>query len=221
MKTHRIIFIFLSLMMAFSITAQTVDEAKQPVVNWGLKLQANASNIVLHNVYQDLHSIMNVGGEVGAFIDFNISKHFFIQFNWIGFAEHTDLVNNDLHDRLWTLGIEIPVYAMARFGNAQSGYVYFGGGPFTEFSLRGFMDGDTGKMDPYRHVVGVDEQGDEQFAMSDNHSGLGVYLGYELPCGLQFNASYQHSISDILAFAHSTAMSARPQKVIVGIGWRF
>ena len=70
--------------------------------------------------------------------------------------------------------------------------------------------------------VVVDAQtGEEQLAMSDNHSGLGVLLGYELPCGLQFNASGQYSISDILAFAHPNTMSAHPLKVMVGFGWRF
>lgn len=184
-------------------------------------MQANASNIVLHNIPNDLRSTMNMGGELGGFIDFNISKHFIIQFNLMYFAEHTDLISNNLHDKLWTLGMEIPVYAMARFGNAQTGYFHFGGGPFTEFSLWGKMKGDSGEMNPYKHVVGIDDQGEEQLAISDNHSGLAVCLGYELPCGLQLNATYQHSISDILAFKHQSAMSARPQKLVLGLGWRF
>lgn len=221
MKTHKIQFLAIAMMMAISATAQTTSDTKTPVVNWGLKMQANASNIVLHNVYEDLHSTMNIGGELGAFIDFNISKHFLIQFNLLGFGEHTDLTNNDLRDRLWTIGLEIPVYALARFGNAQTGYVYFGGGPFTEFSLYGALNGDSGQMNPYKHVVGTGEDGEDEFAMSDNHSGIGLYVGYELPCGLQFNASYQNSITDILAFKHQSAMSARPQKFTLGLGWRF
>ncbi len=221
MKTHKILLLAIAFMMAIPATAQTENETKASVVNWGLKMQANASNIVLHHVYEDLHSNMNLGGELGAFIDFNISEHFLIQFNWIGFAEHTNLVNNDLRDQLWTLGIEIPIYALARFGSEKTGYIYFGGGPFTEFSLHGIMDGDSGKMNPYKHVVGVNDQGEEEFALSDNHSGLGIYIGYELPCGLQFNASYQHSISDILAFKHQSPMNARPQKLVLGVGWRF
>ncbi|MBR0538874.1 MAG: outer membrane beta-barrel protein [Bacteroidales bacterium] len=221
MKIHKIQFLAIAMMMAISATAQTTSDTKTPVVNWGLKMQANASNIVLHNVYEDLHSTMNIGGELGAFIDFNISNHFLIQFNLLGFGEHTDLTNNDLRDRLWTIGLEIPLYALARFGNAQTGYVYFGGGPFTEFSLYGALNGDSGQMNPYKHVVGTGEDGEDEFAMSDNHSGIGLYVGYELPCGLQFNASYQNSISDILAFKHQSAMSARPQKFTLGLGWRF
>ena len=94
MKTHKILLLAIAFMMAIPATAQTENETKASVVNWGLKMQANASNIVLHHVYEDLHSNMNLGGELGAFIDFNISEHFLIQFNWIGFAEHTNLVNN-------------------------------------------------------------------------------------------------------------------------------
>lgn len=221
MKAHKIQLLAIALLFAITASAQNQNETKLPVVNWGLKLQANASNIILHNVYEDLHSTMNIGGEFGGFIDFNISEHFFIQFNLMYFSEHTDLINNDMHDKLWTLGMEIPVYALARFGNAEKGYFYFGGGPFTEFSLWADMNGDSGHQNPYKHVVGTNEQGEEEFALADNHSGLGLYLGYELPCGLQFNACYQNSFSDILAFAHESPMSARPQKAMLGIAWRF
>jgi len=221
MKTHKFFLLAIAMILAVSATAQNQNESKLSVVDWGLKLQANASNIVLREMPDNLSSTMNIGGEFGAFIDFNISKHFFIQFNLMYFAEHTDLTSNVAHDKLWTLGMEIPVYAMARFGDDQKGYFYFGAGPFTEFSLWADMSGDSGHMNPYKHVVGIDEQGEDQMALSDNHSGLGVCLGYELPCGLQINGYYQNSFSDILAFAHESHMSARPQKAMLGIAWRF
>ena len=80
MKTHKILLLAIAFMMAIPATAQTENETKASVVNWGLKMQANASNIVLHHVYEDLHSNMNLCGELGAVIDFNISEHFLIQF---------------------------------------------------------------------------------------------------------------------------------------------
>lgn len=222
MKT-RIITLILCLTMAIAAVAQNNGESKLPVVNWGLKTQANASNILLKGLPNEVHTEMAFGGELGGFLNFNISQKFFIQFNLMYFAEQTRVVSTTQNDPLWTLGIEIPVYAMARFGSAERGWFYLGGGPYTEFSLWATMDdGNGGTFNPYKHVVGTDEEtGEEQLALSDNHSGLGVLVGYELPCGLQFNASYQHSISDILAFTHGVTMSARPQKVTLGIGWRF
>lgn len=223
MKT-RISILIVTVLMAISSTAQNTTENQLPVVNWGLKLQANASNIVLHGIPDNMQSALNLGSELGGFLNFNISPKFFIQFNLLYFAEQTSLSSNNMSGRLWTLGMEIPVYAMARFGSTEKGWLYLGGGPYTEFSLWATMpDGDGGTMNPYKHVVGIDEEtGEEQLAMSDNHSGMGVIVGYELPCGLQINASYQHSISDILAFAHDgQTMNARPQKIILGLGWRF
>jgi len=220
---RKIFLVFVTfIIMGASSYSQTGPDPTTSVVNGGIKLQANASSIILKNVYENLHSTPNIGGELGGFIDFNVSKHFFIQFNLVLFAEHNDFENNGKSDKLWTYGMEIPVYALARFGNEDKGYVYFGGGPFTEFSLMASMTGDSGSKNPYKHVVGIDNNtGAEVFALSDNHSGLAVYLGYELPCGFQINASYQHSISDILAFSHGSNMSAHPYKFVLGAAWRF
>ena len=222
MKT-RITTLILCLTMAVAAVAQSNGETKLPVVNWGLKTQANASNILLKGLPNEVHTEMAFGGELGGFLNFNISQKFFVQFNLMYFAEQTRVVSTTQNDPLWTLGIEIPVYAMARFGSAERGWFYLGGGPYTEFSLWATMDdGNGGSLNPYKHVVGTDEEtGEEQLALSDNHSGLGVLVGYELPCGLQFNAIGQYSISDILAFAHPNTMSAHPLKVMLSLGWRF
>ncbi|MBQ8958542.1 MAG: outer membrane beta-barrel protein [Bacteroidales bacterium] len=223
MKTRKIRLLAIALLMAMTATAQNPTETQLPVVNWGLKTQANASNILLKGLPNEVHTEMAFGGELGGFLNFNISQRFFIQFNLMYFAEQTQMVSTTQNTPLWTLGIEVPVYALARFGSVERGWFYLGGGPYTEFSLWATMDDGSGDtLNPYKHVVGIDDEtGEEQLAMTDSHSGLGVLLGYELPCGLQFNASGQYSISDILAFAHPNTMSAHPLKVMLGFGWRF
>ena len=137
-KTNFWVLIALLFMNVVSATAQeTSQEERMPIVNGGLKVQANASNFWLKNIptNPNLRSTMNAGGELGGFIDFNISKNFFIQFNLMLFAEHSDLHNDNKKDKMWTLGLEIPVYLLGRYGNPRTGYVYFGGGPFTELAL--------------------------------------------------------------------------------------
>ena len=223
-KTIFWVLIALLFVNVVSATAQeTSQEERMPIVNGGLKLQANASNFWLKNIptNPNLRSTMNAGGELGGFIDFNISKNFFIQFNLMLFAEHSDLHNDNKKDKMWTLGLEIPVYLLGRYGNPRTGYVYFGGGPFTEFALWGELKGSTAKRNPYKHIIDGSNPEEEAYAFADNYSGLAAYVGYELPCRLQFNASYQFGISDMLLFEHDKSTHAHTQKVTLGLAYRF
>lgn len=196
---------------------------KSKVVNGGIKLQANSSNFIMNIPslgFTSMTSNMNVGAELGGFIDFNVSKHCVIQFNLMLVSEQQQLDNEGKHDQLWTLGLEIPLYILGRYGNHRQGYILFGGGPYTEFSLWARMTGDTDGRNPYHHVVDTSADGESIFALSDNHSGLAAYLGYEFPFGLQINATYQVSLSNILNINNSAAY-CYPQKVTFGLGYRF
>lgn len=219
-KTNFWLIVALLCIQVLSIAAQ---EERMPIVNGGLKLQANASNFWLKNIPNNPHltSTMNAGGELGGFIDFNISKHFLIQFNLLMFAEHNDLHNDDKQDKMLTLGLEIPVYLLGRYGDSRAGHVYFGGGPFTEFALWGKLMGSTEGRNPYQHVIDDTNPEEPARAFADNYSGLAAYIGYELPCGLQFNASYQFGISDMLLFEHDKSTHAHTQKVTFGLAYRF
>jgi len=225
MKKYTVILSLILLFCGSVAMAAEPDDTlrtKLPIVSGGVKVQANLSHLWAHNVPGGIHTSPSFSGDIGGFIDFNVSKHFFIQFNLLAVGERCIVHEEISNEPLQSVGVEIPVYLMGRFGNARKGYVYFGGGPYTEFVLWARMNGEEGPFNPYHHVVGTDElSGDEVFALSDNHSGLGVFVGYEFPFGLQINASYQYSFSDIFAFGHDDGMSLHPQKAMLGLAWRF
>lgn len=225
MTTLKTILMFILFVCSSSIFAAASDSTspKHKVVNGGIKLQMNSSNFIMNILssgYNSMTSQMNIGAEIGGFIDFNVSKHCIIQFNLMLVSEQQDLHNSGNHDQLWTLGMEIPLYVLGRYGNPQKGYILFGGGPYTEFALWARMNGHTEGRNPYQHIIDTSDDGDSIFALSDNHSGLAAYIGYEFPFGLQINATYQASLSNILNL-NSSAAYCYPQKVTFGIGYRF
>jgi len=225
MKKYSLIACLILLLCGNIAIASTVNDTippKMPIVSGGVKVQANMTHLWAHNVPGGIKTTPHFSGDIGGFIDFNISNRFFIQFNLLVTGERCIVLDAGNRSPLQAIGVEIPVYLLGRFGNPQKGYFYFGGGPYTEFVIWGRMKGDDGPFNPYHHIVGTDDStGEDILALSDNHSGLGVYLGYEFPFGLQINASYQYSFSDIFAFQHDKGMSLHPQKAMVGFAWRF
>lgn len=220
-KTNFWVLIALLFMNVVSATAQ---EERMPIVNGGLKMQANTSNFLLKHISAnpELSSTMNVGAELGGFVDFNITQHFLIQLNLMLFAEQNDLHQGNKNDKLWTLGLEIPVYFLGRYGNDQAGYVHFGGGPFTEFDLWGEMKGSNAAHNPYKPFTENAELKEDTYAFSDSYSGgLAAYVGYEFPFRMQINASYKFGISNLLQFGADNSTPAYTQKVTLGLAYRF
>lgn len=215
------ILAFSALLLASLLCrAQQPEEEAVPVVNWGVKVQANASNFRMKNIptMPELTSQMNIGGELGGFIDFNISRRFRLQFNLLWGYEQNTLDFGDRTAPMRAAVIEVPVFALWRFGDARRGWLNIGGGPYTEFIVWGELEG----VNPFRHVITDDATGQQNIVTADSHSGLAAFVGYELPCGLRLNATYHFGISDMLLFEHNSRDTyQRPQKVTLGLGWRF
>lgn len=201
------------------VAQETAQEERMPIVNGGLKLQANASNFLLNLPSNpNLRTTMNAGAELGGFVDFNIAKHFLIQLNLMMVAEHCDVHNTHAQDKMLTLGLEVPVYFLGRYGNKHAGYVYFGGGPFTEFNLWNINQAHPAKS-MFQHTNELVDMTDAVHEFGNNYSGgLAAYVGYELPCRLQFNASYMFGISSNMLQKDSYAHT---QKVTFGLAYRF
>lgn len=56
--------------------------------------------------------------------------------------------------------------------------------------------------------------------MKDSDTGFGVKVGYEFASGLQINASYKASVTNIMD-ANSSDVKMYPQYVSLGIAYRF
>ncbi len=215
-KSAILLFVLLPLLLC----AQGVDSVK--VVNYGVRASANVSQLVLHGIPRDIDPSPSVGVEGGAYLDFNIGRRFFVRFNALYSFQRSTLVMDGILCGLASSSVEIPVYAAWRFGGRSSGWGFVGVGPYTEFIVWGRLETEGGAFNPYHHVIDVDAiTGHETFAMADSHSGFGVVIGYELPCGFFIDFTAQMALTDLLAFDHNDGMWVRPLKSTLGLGWRF
>lgn len=215
--------IFVTILIAAApllVCAQQTDSVK--VINFGVRINTNLSQPVLHGIPRDIKASPSVGAEGGMFIDFNIGRRFFIRFNTLYGLQRSTLTMDGTACPLVAASVEIPVYAAWRFGNTRTGWGVVGVGPYTEFITWGRLNAADETFNPYHHVIDVDvSTGQETLAMSDSHSGFGAMVGYEIPCGLFFDATAQMALTDLLAFDHGDGMWVRPLKITLGLGWRF
>ncbi|MBR1480946.1 MAG: outer membrane beta-barrel protein [Paludibacteraceae bacterium] len=211
----------------------SIDQERLPkIVSGGLLLNANISNFIIANRTQTWSSYMHIGADLGGFIDFRVTKHFAIQGRLLFTAESNRFEADKQDKHLWSFGMDIPVFFMGRFGNMDKGYLQFGAGPFTHFTFASnvnvYTNNEAAQASPAR-LPQEEAKPDYSslYALHDNHSGIAVTIGYEFPIGIQINANYQVSLSDILTFYHQNKGSdianaaIYPQRVSLGIGYRW
>ena len=175
---------------------------------------------------------MRIGGEIGGFLDFSLTKHFGIQPQVIftahqNYFKEADGSRNDL----WSFGAEIPIYFLGRFGNREKGYIQFGGGIFTHFTFA------SNVKNKYQNVEKVEKKAVKSetvvydysrlYTLHDNHFGVCLTVGYELPFGMQIHAQYKVSLSDIAGFYSEKKGTADadaliyPQSISLMLGYRW
>lgn len=211
----------------------SLDQEKLPrLVSGGLLANANMSNFIITRNNKPMSSYMHIGGEFGGFMDFRITKHFSIQPQVIFTAHQNYFAATDTANHLWSFGMDIPVYFLGRFGNMEKGYIQFGGGIFTHFTFASNIAGKFKNVDESAAVTTPATPTDTHdysrlYSLHDNHFGVAVTVGYEFPIGIQINAHYKVSLSDIAGFYKeykgqeiANAM-IYPQSVSLGIGYRW
>ena len=203
----------------------SLDQEKLPkLVTGGVLMNANISNFITSHSDGHLSSYMKVGGETGGFIHFRVTKHFAIEGRAILTAEQNQFGVDETMRMLWSFGMDIPVYFLGRFGNMQKGYLQFGAGPFTHFTFASNIANNYSnnlatkpidKGDPYEKL----------YVLHDNHSGVTATIGYEFPIGIQINANYLVSLTDIFNYykqeGKETVKSIYPQRISLGIAYRW
>ena len=202
----------------------SLDQEQLPhIVTGGILGNANMSNFIIAHAAGEASSYMKVGGEFGGFMDFYVTKHFGIQWRAVFTVEQNRFAIDTTYRQLWSFGIDIPIYLLGKFGNMQKGYLQFGGGIFTHFTFA------ANKGSEYSNNL-AEKIADPQFinqilVLHDNHSGLTATLGYEFPIGIQVNANYMVSLTDIFAYYHkvpdSGVKAIYPQRVSLGIAYRW
>ena len=227
----------------------SLDQEKLPrKVTSGILAGANFNNFVITRSHHTMNSHTRIGAELGGFVDFSIVPHFSIQpqvlftaqQNYFSVSDTLNIAASDTTNHLWSFGIEIPIYFLGRFGNMKQGYVQFGGGIFTHFTFAS----NTGKYKSVDPVIEpsstpsktVKKASSEPiprydysrlYTLHNNHFGICFTVGYEFAFGMQINAYYKISLSDIAGFysemkgqdiANALIL---PQAFSISIGYRF
>ena len=208
----------------------SLDQENLPrLVSGGVLAGVNISNFIITRDHHAMSSYMRIGGELGGFLDFRITKHFSIQPQVIFTAQQNYFSSTDTTNTLWSFGAEIPVYFLGRFGNMQKGYVQFGGGIFTHFTFASNIKDKFKNWDDPTTVKPKTDTHDysELYKLHDNHFGICAMVGYEFRFGLQINASYRVSLSDIATFYKNNKGQEiadaliYPQSVSLSLGYRW
>ena len=217
------------------IMLDSIDQEKLPrMVSGGVLAGANMSNFIITRNHKPMSSYMRIGGELGGFLDFRMSKHFSIQPQVLFTAHENYFAATDTANHLWSFGIEIPFYFLGRFGNMQQGYIQFGGGLFTHFTFASNVANRYRSVDsPITETASSTGKGDgydysRLYTLHNNHFGLCFMVGYEFTFGMQINAMYKVSLSDIAGFYSEMKGQAvadaliYPQSVslVLGYHWR-
>jgi hypothetical protein len=208
----------------------SLDQEKLPkIVSGGLLAGGNLSNFIITRDHQTMSSYMMIGAEAGGFLDFRVTKHFAIQPQVMFTAHQNYFAENDSSNRLWSFGVDIPIYFLGRYGNMEKGYVQFGGGVFTHFTFASNISGKYHNVDePVRLPARKTEYDYSRLhELHNNHFGVCATVGYEFSFGMQINAAYKVSLSDITAFYSEKKGTAEadaliyPQSVSLTVGYRW
>ena len=211
----------------------SLDQEKLPkLVSGGLLGGANMSNFIITRSHKPMSSYMRIGGELGGFLDFSLSKHFAIQPQVLFTAQENYFNQGDSANHLWSFGMEIPVYFLGRFGSMEKGYIQFGGGIFTHFTFASNIRNKFRNVDESEATQPVPTPTDTHdysrlYSLHNNHFGVCATVGYEFPIGIQINVHYKVSLSDIAGF-YSEMKGQEvanaliyPQCISLGIGYRW
>lgn len=179
-------------------------------LSFGVKAEANTSNFILSDM-GDTKSNIGIGGSVGGFIKFDISKNFAIHEDILFSYYSSEIEQNGIKDTYEAFGIEVPIYAMGQWNTPTGGRFYAGVGPYFGMGISAKMkDSD---VDLYKKVNG-------ETPMPRLVVGGAAQIGYEFNFGLQINASYKLGITNSLDAMKDDAKMNK-QTISLGLGYRF
>lgn len=188
--------------------------SKNTKTTGGIKAEATLTNFLLSGV-GNAESNMKTGATLGGFLQWDASKHFALQAGLLFNYKSSDFISDGVKSEFQYAGAEIPVYAIWYWKFRNDNRFYFGIGPYSEFGFGAQIKRNGEKINLYKK-----DEATELSAMSDFNSGFGLMAGYEFVGGLQFNAGYKLSITNILD-ANSSTATLLPHAISLGVGYRF
>lgn len=201
------------LLVVVCMNAEAQDRPKT-VLSGGPLLEANMSGFI-HSAFENGVSEMKIGMTAGGFAELTLSDYFSIR-GELGFQyKHSRFGWNNESGRYSYWGMEIPIYVMYNFSFSKGRRFYMGIGPYTNFGLSAHFKNGNGRLNLYEKDINTGIP-----PMKDSDTGFGIKLGYEFLCGLQLNATYQVSVSNLID-VNSGNVKMYPQTFSVGVAYRF
>ena len=195
-------------------TGESLDSNQNFMVSGGVNINANLS-YYMHRTIPNGKSIPDLGGALGGFVNFDLSKGFSLQVELLFNYDRSSFTwfNND-KGNLSTVNEEIAVYAMYHWQFRKREYIHLGIGPYTAFGFYASLDHNGERSNLYDR----DSETDLPIFM-DVYSGFSVMVGYEYH-GWQVNASYKMSYLNLLD-ENSSSAKLYPQTFSLGIAYCF
>jgi hypothetical protein len=198
--------LFLSLMMATAVLSGTFAQSEEKKTTFGVKAEMN-SNFYLVGDSEIITATGNgFGANAGLFLKTNIIDNLAIQVELLCQYRNADFTILGQEHTLTNWGIEVPAYIMGQFGMG-SGRFFFGAGPYGIAGISAGMN----DVDMYAEGNGL-------FTLSRWNLGVGMIVGIELGCGLQFNVNYKYGMFNSNL---SNSGNLVENTAAIGLGYRF
>lgn len=198
--------LFLSLMMATAVLSGTFAQSEEKKTTFGVKAEMN-SNFYLVGDSEIITATSNgFGANAGLFLKTNIIDNLAIQVELLCQYRNADFTILGQEHTLTNWGIEVPAYIMGQFAMG-SGRFFFGAGPYGIAGISAGMN----DVDMYAEGNGL-------FTLSRWNLGVGMIVGIELGCGLQFNVNYKYGMFNSNL---SNSGNLVENTAAIGLGYRF
>lgn len=214
------VIVCLLLAASFAATSMAQDggegkkEERKIKFTGGPLAEMNASGFVHSGIAEGL-SKMEIGANVGGFLNMGIADWFSVQCEMVFQYKASDFTWQGEAGRFRYWGVEVPVYAMFHLSLRDGGRFSIGVGPYTDFGFSASYKVGGHSLDVYEkdEAIGLP-------AMKDNDTGFGFKFGYEFRSGLQVNATYRISVTNVID-VNSNNAKMYPQAMSVGVAYRF
>ena len=198
--------LFLSLMMATAVLSGTFAQSEEKKTTFGVKAEMN-SNFYLVGDSEIITATGNgFGANAGLFLKTNIIDNLTIRVELLCQYRNADFTILGQEHTLTNWGIEVPAYIMGQFAMG-SGRFFFGAGPYGIAGISAGMN----DVDMYAEGNGL-------FTLSRWNLGVGMIVGIELGCGLQFNVNYKYGMFNSNL---SNSGNLVENTAAIGLGYRF
>lgn len=174
--------------------------------SFGVKAELN-SNFYLSSDNPLVSKTSNgFGANAGVFMKSNITNNLAFQVELLGQYRNADFSILGKEQTMTNWGIEVPAYIMGQFAMGN-GRFFFGAGPYGTAGISAKM----GDVDMYEENNGV-------FTLTRWNLGVGMLVGIELGCGLQFNINYKYGMFNSY---YDNEGNLVENTATIGLGYRF